>query len=122
MHRKLGFRLLHGIETFEFDARISGAELPVDCSHPLIAMVLPALNLPTQFLDSGNVVGQTLPGQHAQFDLSDIEPTRVDGGCNGSLSDQPALWPVPVERPLRSEAGVWVLRLSITTTTFGTSG
>ncbi len=43
---------MHGIESFEFDARISRAELPVDGADPLVAMVLPKLYLLTQFLDS----------------------------------------------------------------------
>jgi len=64
--------LLHGIEAFEFDERIRRAELPVDCADSLVAMILPALNLLIKLIDGGNVVGQTLPRQDAQFDLSNI--------------------------------------------------
>jgi len=35
-------------------------------------MILPAPNLLTKLIDGGNVVGQTLPRQDAQFDLSNI--------------------------------------------------
>jgi hypothetical protein len=35
------------IEPLEFDACISGAELPVDCTDLLVAMSLPTLNLLT---------------------------------------------------------------------------
>jgi hypothetical protein len=48
----LGFRLLHGVKSLEFDARISRAELPVDGADLLVALILPALNLPTQVLDA----------------------------------------------------------------------
>ncbi len=60
-------------------------------------MILPALNLLAEILDSGNVVGQALAGQDAQFDLGNVEPARMDGGCNGSLIDQPAHAPVREE-------------------------
>jgi hypothetical protein len=40
--------LLHGIESLQFETRIRRAELPVDRTDSLIAMILPALNLPTQ--------------------------------------------------------------------------
>lgn len=79
MHRKLGCRLLHGIESFEFDARIRRAELPVDRADSLVALLLPLLNLSTEVLNGGNVVGQALPRQDTQFNLSDIEPTGVLG-------------------------------------------
>ncbi len=45
MSRRLRIRLLHRIESLQFDTRISGAELPVDRADSLIAMLLPALNL-----------------------------------------------------------------------------
>ncbi len=61
MPRKLRVRLLHGIESFEFDARIRRAELPVHRADLLVTMILPLLNLLTEVLDGGNVVGQTLP-------------------------------------------------------------
>ena len=72
--------MLHRVESLQFDARIRRAELPVDRADPLVAMVLPALNLLAEVLDGGNVVGQALPGQHTQFDLSNIEPAGVLGG------------------------------------------
>ncbi len=73
-------RLLHGIQSLEFNAGIRGAELPVDRAHSLVAMILPLLNLLTGFFDSGNVVRQTLPHQHAQFNFGNIQPTGVFGG------------------------------------------
>ncbi len=48
--------LLHGIEPFEFDARIRGAELPIDRADSLTAMVLPA-NLAT---DGLHILAMTL--------------------------------------------------------------
>jgi hypothetical protein len=78
--RRLNVRLLHRIEALEFDTCISGAELPVHRANPLVALLLPALNLPTQLLDGGNVVGQALPCEHREFNLGDVEPTGVLGG------------------------------------------
>src|SRR6266702_4748725 len=72
--------LLHWIEAFKFDARIRRTKLPIDRADLLVAMVLPALHLPTKFLDSGNVVSQALPRQHTEFNLRDVQPTRVLGG------------------------------------------
>ena len=37
-------------------------------------MILPTLHLPTQFLNGGNIVGQSLPRQHREFDLGNVEP------------------------------------------------
>ena len=72
--------MLHGIEAFEFDARIRRAEPPVDRADSLVAMILPALNLLAEILDSGNVVGQALARQDAQFDLGNVESARMLGG------------------------------------------
>ena len=72
--------MLYGIKAFEFDARVRRAELPVHRANLLVAMILPALNLPTEVLDSGDIVGQALPCQDTQFDLGNIEPTRMLGG------------------------------------------
>jgi hypothetical protein len=71
--------LLHGIQPLQFDACISGAELPVDRADLLITMLLPALNLLTELLDGGNVVGQVLSLTHIQFNLGNIEPARMFG-------------------------------------------
>src|SRR6266700_3313899 len=68
--------LLHWIEAFKFDARIRRTKLPIDRADLLVAMVLPALHLPTKFLDSGNVVSQALPRQHTEFNLRDVQPVR----------------------------------------------
>ena len=95
--RRLSVRLLHRIESFEFDACIRRAELPVDRADSLVPMILPTLNLLTEFLNSCNVVGQALPRQHTQFDLGDIEPGSHVWGCNGSPGGRSALWPVPAE-------------------------
>jgi hypothetical protein len=75
--RRLSVWLLYRIETFQFDARINRAELPVDGTDALIAMLLPTLDLLAKLLNCGNVVGQTLPRQHTQFDLGNIEPARI---------------------------------------------
>ncbi len=77
MPRRLSVRLLHGIESLEFDARIRGAELPVDRADSLVPMLLPALDLLAKILNRSNVVCQALPRQHTQFDLGDIQPTRM---------------------------------------------
>jgi len=69
--------LLHRIEAFQFDARIRCAELPVDRADLLVALILPLLRLLTKFLNSRNVVGKALPCQHTQFDLGNIQPTRM---------------------------------------------
>ena len=62
---RLIVRLLYGIESLEFDARICCAELPVDRANTLVPMLLPLLRLLTEFLNSRNIVGQALPRQHA---------------------------------------------------------
>jgi hypothetical protein len=81
--------LLHGIEPFEFDARISRAELPVDRADSLVAMLLPLLGLLTEILDGGNVVSKALPCQYTQFDLGNIQPTRMlRGVVNFQAVDQ----------------------------------
>ena len=72
--------MLNGIESLQFDTRISDAELPIHRADSLIAMLLPTLNLVTEVLDGGNVVSQTLPRQHAEFDLSNVEPAGALGG------------------------------------------
>src|SRR5260221_221668 len=77
MSRRLSVGLLYRIEPLEFDARIRRAELPVDHADSLVPMLLPTLNLLTEFLNSGNVMGQALPRQHTQFDLGNIQPTRM---------------------------------------------
>jgi|GEM_PF-4409620 len=77
MSRRLSIRLLDGIEAFQFDARIRRAKLPIDRADSLVPMLLPTLNLLTEFLNSRNIVGQALPRQHTQFDLGNIEPTRM---------------------------------------------
>src|SRR6266487_742164 len=43
--RRMGVRLLHRIEAFELDARICRAELLIHCTNPLVALLLPVLNL-----------------------------------------------------------------------------
>lgn len=112
---------MHGIEPFEFDASIRRAELPVDRADSLVAMLLPALNLPTELLDGGNVVGQTLPRQHAQFDLGNVEPAGMLGGVM-DLQTLGQSFGLLRRGDLVERAGVWVLRLSITTITFAASG
>ena len=72
-------RWLEGIEAFEFDARISGGEVPADCRLRLIAPVLPLLGLLTELLHGRDVACQALAHQHAQFNLGDIQPTGVLG-------------------------------------------
>src|SRR5258708_13049370 len=94
MPRRLRVRLLHGIESLEFDTRIRRAELPVDRAHLLVAVVLPLLDLLTELLKGGNVVGQTLPRQHAQFALADIEPARVLGRAMALQATTPAFVPL----------------------------
>ena len=54
-------RLLHRIESLQFDACICCAELPVHRADSLVPMILPTLNLLAEILDRGNVVGQALP-------------------------------------------------------------
>ena len=77
MSRRLNVRLLHGIEPFEFDARIRRAKLPVHCADSLVTLILPLLRLLTEVLYGCNVVRQALPRQHTQFDLGNIQPTRM---------------------------------------------
>jgi hypothetical protein len=89
--------LLNGIESLQFDTRISDAELPIHRADSLIAMLLPTLNLVTEVLDGGNVVSQTLPRQHAEFDLSNVEPAGVDAACNGSPTARQGHAPVQGE-------------------------
>ena len=55
MPRRLNVRLLHRIEALQLNARIRRAELPVDGTNSLVAMILPVLNLLTKVLDGGNV-------------------------------------------------------------------
>src|SRR6266849_964655 len=62
MTGRLSVRLLYGIEPFEFDARIRRAKLPVHCADSLVAMILPALYLLTELLNSRDVVSETLSG------------------------------------------------------------
>jgi hypothetical protein len=76
----------HRIEPFQFDARIRRAKLPADRADSLVAVILPALHLLTQFLNGGNVVRQALLRQHREFDLSNVEPTRV---LRGVMNLQP---------------------------------
>ena len=71
--------MLHRIESLEFDTRISRAKLPVDGTHALVAMLLPTLHLPTEFLDGGDIVGQALPCQDTQFNFGNVEPTGMLG-------------------------------------------
>ncbi len=79
MPRKLGFRLLHGVKSLEFDACISRTELPVDRAYALVAVILPALHLPAEFLDRGHIMGQALPCQDTQFNLGNVEPACMLG-------------------------------------------
>ena len=65
MSRRLSVRLLHRIEALEFDARIRRTKLPVDHADLLVPLILPLLRLLAEFLNSRNVVGQTLSRQHA---------------------------------------------------------
>jgi hypothetical protein len=58
MLRKPGIRLLHGIEAFEFDARIRRAKLPVDRADLLIPMGLPAPNPVSRSPGWWHMVGQ----------------------------------------------------------------
>lgn len=60
MPRRLSVRLLYGIESLQFDARIRRAELPVHGADSLVAMILPVLNLLAEVLDSSDVVSETL--------------------------------------------------------------
>jgi hypothetical protein len=92
MPRRLSVRLLHGIESLEFDARISRAELPVHCADSLVAMILPTLNLLTEFLDGHNIASQTLPCQYNQFDLGNIEPARMLGGVSWPRGAFQGVW------------------------------
>jgi YD repeat-containing protein len=78
--RRLRVGLLHGIEAFEFDARIRRAELPVHRADSLVTMILPTLNLLTEVLNGSNIVSQPLPRQHTEFNFGNIEPARMFGG------------------------------------------
>lgn len=77
MPRRLRVRLLHRIESLEFNARILRAKLPVDRADLLVTLILPLVRLLTEFLHGCNVVCQALPRQHTQFNLGNIQPTRM---------------------------------------------
>jgi len=48
--------LLHRIESFELDACIRRAKVPVDGTDSLVAMILPTLNLLAEILDGSDIV------------------------------------------------------------------
>ena len=73
-------RLNLWIEPSELDAGIGGGELPVDPLLTLIAPGFPGLGFPTQGVEVGYPAVQTLPGEDAEFQFGDIEPTAVLGG------------------------------------------
>ena len=113
--------MLHGIEPFKFDARICRAELPVHRTDLLVAMLLPALNLLTKLINRSDIVRQTLPRQHAPFDLSNIEPTRMFRGVVDLYSLGQGMRLSGRKDFVERGRGVRI-RLSITTTTFAASG
>jgi hypothetical protein len=117
----MGVRLLHRIEAFELDARICRAESPIHCTDPLVALLLPVLNLLAEVLDSRDVVGQALSGQHREFDLGNIQPTGMLGGV---MDLQPVREGLGLFRrkDFVERGGRVRLRLSITTTTLLASG
>lgn len=94
--------MLYRIQPLELDACIRRPELPVDGANALVALLLPALHLPTQLLGGGNVVSKPLPRQNAQLNLGDVEPAGMDGGWNGFPTDRLGPWPVAAGTPRRT--------------------
>jgi hypothetical protein len=91
--------LVKWIQPCQFDARICGGEVPLDCRAGLIACPLPLFHLFTELLHGGDVMRQALAHQHREFNLSDIQPTGMDAACSGSPADPLGPWPLREGRP-----------------------
>jgi len=86
---------------FEFDGRIIGAKTPMDGHLMLVAPPRPSSHLPLGYLQGGEALRQALTIQGGEFDLSHIEPARMDGACNAPQNVGTGDVPLRQETPRR---------------------
>jgi len=94
MHRRLSVRLLHGIEPFEFDARIRCTELPIDGADSLVAFHGPAavlgnLNHPSLF-ELGQVVYEAIRGSESFWNRFKVFGALTSGFCGQDMLHRPS--------------------------------
>ena len=63
----------------EFDAGVSGGELPVDLALVGVGGVLPGGEFGVEDVKVGDAAVEALAGQGGEFDLGDVEPGAVSG-------------------------------------------
>jgi single-stranded DNA-binding protein len=109
------------VEVPELDAGVLGREPPVDPTTGPVARRLPGRDLPLQGRPVGQAPIQALPSQHGQLDLGHVQPAAMPGRVvQLQLVGEPlglGRWERLVQR-----RGVWVLRLSWTSTIRTASG
>jgi hypothetical protein len=109
------------VQVLEFDARLVVGELPVDPGLGSVAGVGPSLGFASQCLDIADATREALFGE----DVSSISATSSLLPCLGGVMDFQAIEQAAClggAKAAYKDAGVWVLRLSQTTTTVSASG
>ena len=105
----------------ESDPGVLGGEVPVDLPLVSVGLLLPGGEFGVEDREIIDAPVKALAGERGELDLGDVEPGAVFGGVVDfqALCQREGL--VGLER-LIGEPTVWVLRLSITSTTVSASG
>ena len=105
----------------ELGSGVLDAETPVDASLSFVALLFQGLDLAAEGFLIGDALFEAAAGEDTEFDLRHVEPASMLGGV---VELQPPRYAPRRRRRkgLVKDALRWVLRLSITTRTTGTSG
>ena len=68
------------VESFKFCTGFSCGELPVYGFVCVVSLAVPLARLPLEGSHVGNAPVEALSGEHAEFDLGDVEPASVFWG------------------------------------------
>src|SRR5271170_3742188 len=69
--------LILWVQMVQLEAGIWGRETPSNAAAIGVALALPRLRFPPQFLRRPNPLAQALPRQHAQLDLGHVQPAAA---------------------------------------------
>jgi hypothetical protein len=67
------------VQAFQFDASISGSELPVNFDDLAVAFLFPSGHFRGEHRFVRYTAVETLPSKHAEFDFGHVEPTTMFG-------------------------------------------
>ena len=109
------------IQVGQFDAGVGGRELPLHRHPKVVALLLPSAAGRFQSLLVRDAAVGALTAEHTELALGHVEPTAMHR-CVVQLQPVPERLASAGGKASYSEAGRWVLRLSITRITRAASG